>query len=91
MNYIKKYVQGFLYGIMFNVVNSIRMFPWNDEVWKHWLAFVLVLPVVLYFLSDFTKDFTKVRFFSKESMFMYIFTGLGIISCLFVGIIIGVI
>lgn len=89
MIYTKKYAQGFLFGIILSIFDEVRKFPWSEGEWKDWLALVLVVPVVLYFFSDFSKDFTKARIFSKESIFMYIFSMLGMISFGFVAIIIG--
>ncbi|HWI50152.1 MAG TPA: hypothetical protein VNU45_18225 [Rummeliibacillus sp.] len=90
MIYIKKYAQGFLFGFVLSIFDEVTKFPWNEGEWKDWLAFVLVVPVILYFFSDFSKDFAKVRIFSKESIFMYIFSMLGMISFGFVAITKGV-
>jgi len=87
--YIKKYAQGFLFAIMFPIYNALWELSWNGEEWKHWLAMALILPVVVYISLDFNKEFMKVRFFSKESVFMYVFLGLGTISCMAVGTIVG--
>lgn len=89
MNYIKKYAQGFVVGIMLSVLESMRRFDWNNQGWKHWLIYILILPVIIYVLSDLNKDFIKVRFFSKESIFMTAFALLGIISCIFMEITLG--
>lgn len=87
--YIKKYTQGFVLAIMFPIFNALWELSWNDGVWKHWIALALTLPAVLYFLSEFSKEFTKFRFFSKVSFFMYVFSGLGIISAIVAGFLVG--
>lgn len=89
MQYIKKYPQGFVLGIMLSLIDVEKGFEWHDQLWKHWFIIILMLPVIFYILSDFVKDFEQVRVFSKESIGMIVFACLGILSCLFIQITLG--
>lgn len=89
--YIKKYTQGFLFVILFLIMNEIMDGISNTGELKYWIALAFAFPVYSYFLLDSSKEFDENKMFSRVNFIMYFFVLLGMISSLICMVSVGLI
>jgi hypothetical protein len=90
--YIKKYTQGFLFMILFQIMAGIIERISNTGELKYWIVLAFSFPVYSYFLLDSSKEFDKKnKMFSRVNFIMFIFILLGMISSLICMVLIGLI
>lgn len=89
--YIKKYSQGFLFAIMFPILNGIMDGIGNTGELKYWIVLAFTFPVYSYLLLDNSKEFDENKMFSRVNFIKGFFVLLGIISSLICMVLVGLI
>ena len=82
MIYVKTYFKTIILTFLYVIIGPLLDVPMAQKQWHDWLAVLVLLPILGLVIAWAVKEFTAVKFLSKQNFLLYISLTLAVITAI---------